>query len=50
MTEKPDHIGHRKRLRDRFAEAGGDALADYELLDSSGRNRWRLQRDSRRPD
>jgi DNA repair protein RadC len=33
MTEKPDHIGHRKRLRDRFAEAGGEALADYELLE-----------------
>ncbi|NQU69023.1 MAG: DNA repair protein RadC [Rhodospirillales bacterium] len=33
MTEKPDHIGHRKRLRDRFANGGGEALADYELLE-----------------
>ena len=33
MTEKPDHIGHRKRLRDRFAAGGGEALADYELLE-----------------
>ncbi len=33
MTEKPDHIGHRKRLRDRFATGGGEALADYELLE-----------------
>ncbi len=33
MTEKPDHIGHRKRMRDRFANGGGEALADYELLE-----------------
>ena len=33
MTEKPDHIGHRKRLRDRFSSGGGEALADYELLE-----------------
>ena len=33
MTEKPDHIGHRKRLRDRFNNGGGAALADYELLE-----------------
>ncbi|GGD90875.1 UPF0758 protein R01728 [Aureimonas endophytica] len=25
--------GHRERLRERFAEAGSDALADYELLE-----------------
>ncbi len=25
--------GHRQRLRDRFMEAGGEALADYELLE-----------------
>ncbi|WP_394692216.1 DNA repair protein RadC [Hyphobacterium sp.] len=36
MTEKaatPHHAGHRDRLRARFAKAGGDALADYELLE-----------------
>lgn len=30
---KPDYHGHRDRLRDRFREAGGAALADYELLE-----------------
>ena len=30
---KPHHVGHRDRLRARFANAGGDALADYELLE-----------------
>ena len=29
----PHFHGHRDRLRARFAEAGGDALADYELLE-----------------
>jgi DNA repair protein RadC len=29
----PHYIGHRDRLRDRFRTAGGDALADYELLE-----------------
>lgn len=29
----PHHAGHRDRLRARFARAGGDALADYELLE-----------------
>ena len=28
-----DHAGHRERLRKRFLRAGGDALADYELLE-----------------
>jgi DNA repair protein RadC len=28
-----DNAGHRKRLRDRFLKGGGDALADYELLE-----------------
>ncbi|HEV7254547.1 MAG TPA: DNA repair protein RadC [Mesorhizobium sp.] len=32
-AEKPDHLGHRERLRARFREAGADALADYELLE-----------------
>ncbi len=29
----PHYLGHRERLRDRFREAGGDALPDYELLE-----------------
>ena len=37
MAGKPDkpagHSGHRERLRDRFLNAGPDALADYELLE-----------------
>ncbi len=32
--EKPPHyLGHRQRLRTRFAEAGADAMPDYELLE-----------------
>lgn len=31
--EKPHYHGHRDRLRERFADAGADALADYELLE-----------------
>lgn len=31
--EKPHHVGHRDRLRDRFSDGGADALADYELLE-----------------
>lgn len=31
--EAPHYIGHRERLRDRFRKAGGDALAEYELLE-----------------
>jgi DNA repair protein RadC len=30
---RPHYHGHRDRLRARFAEAGGAALADYELLE-----------------
>ena len=37
MSGKPNnpasHAGHRERLRDRFLNAGADALADYELLE-----------------
>jgi DNA repair protein RadC len=34
LAEAPPHYyGHRGRLRDRFREAGTDALADYELLE-----------------
>ena len=33
-TEKPPHYhGHRARLRQRFLEAGSDAVSDYELLE-----------------
>ena len=30
----PHHHGHRERLRERFREAGPDALSDYELLEA----------------
>ena len=33
MSDKPNHLGHRERLRDRFLKRGGAALADYELLE-----------------
>jgi len=33
MSDKPDHLGHRQRLRDRFNKGGADALPDYELLE-----------------
>ncbi|MEF2550572.1 DNA repair protein RadC [Aurantimonas sp. A2-1-M11] len=32
-TQAEHHLGHRDRLRTRFAEAGAEALADYELLE-----------------
>jgi DNA repair protein RadC len=32
-TETPHYYGHRERLRGRFRQAGGSALADYELLE-----------------
>ncbi len=32
-ASKPHYAGHRERLRDRFLQAGADALADYELLE-----------------
>lgn len=31
--EKPHYIGHRQRLRERFLSSGGQALADYEILE-----------------
>lgn len=31
--EDPHYLGHRDRLRERFAQAGGEAMADYELLE-----------------
>lgn len=33
LDEKPRYLGHRDRLRERFALAGPDALPDYELLE-----------------
>jgi DNA repair protein RadC len=33
FAEAPHFHGHRERLRNRFREAGADALADYELLE-----------------
>jgi DNA repair protein RadC len=35
QADEPDsgHAGHRQRLRERFLKGGGDALADYELLE-----------------
>lgn len=30
---KPHYLGHRERARERFNAVGGDALADYELLE-----------------
>jgi DNA repair protein RadC len=32
-VEQPHYLGHRDRLRERFSQAGADALADYELLE-----------------
>ena len=35
LAEAPPHyLGHRERLRERFREAGPDALSDYELLEA----------------
>ena len=31
--EKPHHLGHRERLRERLTRAGPQALADYEVLE-----------------
>lgn len=31
--DKPHYLGHRERLRTRLLERGGEALADYELLE-----------------
>lgn len=33
MNDKPHHLGHRQRLRERFRSGGAAALADYELLE-----------------
>ena len=33
MRSGSDHSGHRQRLRDKFLDAGPNALADYEILE-----------------
>lgn len=33
MTDAPDHLGHRARLRQRLIDHGGDGLQDYELIE-----------------
>src|SRR3954462_11597236 len=33
LAEGPHYHGHRERLRDRFRQAGTQALSDYELLE-----------------
>jgi DNA repair protein RadC len=33
VSETAHYIGHRKRLRERFAKAGAEGLADYELVE-----------------
>ena len=33
LAEAPHYHGHRERLRERFRDAGADALSDYELLE-----------------
>ncbi len=33
MPDQPHYHGHRQRLRQKFLQAGPDALADYELLE-----------------
>ena len=32
-NEKPDYLGHRRRLRERFLSGGAAAVAEYELLE-----------------
>ena len=33
MSETANYIGPRKHLRERFAKAGAEGLADYELVE-----------------
>jgi DNA repair protein RadC len=33
LAETPHYHGHRERLRERFRDAGGNAVSDYELLE-----------------
>ena len=40
LSEAPPHYhGHRERLRDRFRQAGAEAVSDYSRNATS--NRWR---------
>ncbi len=32
-TQKPDYLGHRKRVRQKFLKSTGEELQDYELLE-----------------
>lgn len=32
-TEKPHYLGHRQRLKERYAQAGVDGLSSYELIE-----------------
>ena len=31
-NDKPHHLGHRQRLRERFIKSGLDGFADYEVV------------------
>jgi DNA repair protein RadC len=31
--EKPDYLGHRRRLRERFLDGEGTGMSDYELVE-----------------
>lgn len=33
MEDKPDYLGHRKRLRERFQKNGTEGMHDYEILE-----------------
>lgn len=33
MTEPPDHLGHRQRLRERFLRTGIEGFAEYEVVE-----------------
>ncbi len=33
MEDKPDYLGHRKRLRERFRKNGTEGMHDYEVLE-----------------
>jgi len=33
MEDKPDYLGHRKRLRERFQKNGVEGMHDYEILE-----------------
>lgn len=33
MTDAPDYLGHRQRIKERFLRGGGQDMADYELLE-----------------